>query len=252
MSKRGRGGAVGRLQAPFLRSITLNPTVDHDMSAWPLSIPAITAEPLRIDFTRPVTILVGPNGSGKSTLLEAIAGLCGFGRQGGGSAYYRSDQAEEELLSRHLRAAWLPRVARGFYTRAETLQGFIEQFEDYNRDRREKLADRSHGEAYLSIFGRYVGGEGIYIFDEPEAALSPSRQIEFLRLMRRAEAGGRAQIIIATHSPLIMAYPGATLLHLTDRGLVERPFQLTDHFRVLREFYLDPDGFMDGVFSDLD
>ncbi|MDB5432788.1 MAG: ATP-binding protein [Caulobacter sp.] len=243
-----RKSAASRLEAPFLRSIALRPAEGEDRRAYPFSIPVLAAGDFRIDFTTPVTILAGPNGSGKSTILEAIAGLCGFGREGGGSAYYRAAASQDEILSRYLRAAWLPKVTRGFYTRAETLQGYMEQFAAFQKDAsREVLTDRSHGEAYLTVFGRYFSGEGIYIFDEPEAALSPSRQIDFLRQLKQVEDSRRAQVIIATHSPLMMAYPGATLLHLTDQGLIERPFQTTDHFRVLREFYLDPEGFIAAV-----
>ena len=223
-----------------------------DVQAYPFSIPVIAAEPFRIDFTKAVTILVGTNGSGKSTILEALAHLCGFGRLGGNQNYASGDQ-DGETLGKYLRAGWLPKVARGFYTRAETFSGLVGQIDGFGAEDAyggRSLTERSHGEAYLEIFRSRVQGKGVFLFDEPEAALSPSRQIDFLKLVKAAERGGEAQFIMATHSPLLMAYPGATVLHLTDFGILERPFQQTEHFQVLREFYLDPDSFMDAIFTD--
>ena len=248
MSRRPRESS---LRAPYLKSIELLDDRVPDPRAYPFSIPAIQAEHFRIDFTQPVTMLVGINGSGKSTILEAIAQLCGFGRLGGNQNYASGE--DDEGLGRYLRAGWLPKVNRGFYTRAETFSGLVDQVDGFGAADSyggRSLSERSHGEAYLEIFRNRVHGKGVFLFDEPEAALSPSRQIEFLKLVRQVEADGEAQFIMATHSPLLMAYPGATVLHLTDHGILERPFQQTEHFRVLREFYLDPDGFMEAIFTD--
>lgn len=240
------------LRAPFLKSVALIDDRVPDACAYPFSIPVIAAEPFRIDFTTAVTILVGTNGSGKSTILEAIAHLCGFGRLGG-NQNYASDGQDAEPLGKCLRASWLPKVGRGFYTRAETFSGFVGQVDGFGAQEAyggRSLSERSHGEAYLEIFRNRVQGKGIFLFDEPEAALSPTRQIDFLKIVKQAETGGEAQFIMATHSPLLMAYPGATVLHLTDHGILERPFQQTEHFRVLREFYLDPMSFMDAIFME--
>jgi len=232
MSRRPRGSV---LRAPYLKSIELMDDRVPDARAYPFSIPAIEAEPFRIDFTK-----------------EAIAYLCGFGRLGG-NQNYASDRQDGEVLGHYLRAAWLPKVGRGFYTRAETFSGFVGQVDGFGAEEAyggRSLTERSHGEAYLEIFRNRVQGKGVFLFDEPEAALSPSRQIDFLKIVKAAESGGEAQFIMATHSPLLMAYPGATVLHLTEHGILERPFQQTDHFRVLREFYRDPDAFMDAIFTD--
>jgi predicted ATPase len=240
------------LVSPFLRTIELVPSRVADAKTYPFTIPAILAEPFRIDFTHPVTILVGVNGSGKSTILEAIASLCGFGKLGG-NKNYASHDAPLDPLAACLRPSWRPRVTRGFYTRAETFSGFISQVDGYGAQDAyggKSLSLRSHGEAYLEVFRNRVTGKGIFLFDEPEVALSPSRQIEFLKLVRKAEKTGDAQFIMATHSPMLMAYPGATLLHLTDFGILERPFDVTDHFQLLRAFYRDPKSFMDGIFAE--
>ncbi len=224
---------------------------------FPFTLPAFAAQPLELTFTHPVTIFVGNNGSGKSTLLEAIAALCGFGRYGGTRNYHGAGEGDE-LLSGALRAAWLPKVTSGFYTRAETLMGFIAQIDEIAAEDSShylgyggrSLTTRSHGEGYLELFRNKLSGRGIFVLDEPEAALSPAHQIELLQIIRSAERRGEAQFVIATHSSLLMAYPGATLLHLTEHGIVERPYQISDHYRVLREFYLDPHAFMSGIFNE--
>jgi predicted ATPase len=244
------------LKPPFLKSIELDAARVPVQNSYPFSIPAIAAEHFRVDFTSAVTIIVGVNGSGKSTILEAIAGLCGFGKLGGNKNY---DKGEQDVFGSCLRASWLPKITNGFYTRAESFYGFIKQVDQIAQDSGadiyegyggRSLTTRSHGEAYLSVFRQRIQGQGIFILDEPELALSPSMQIEFLRTLRAAEKNELGQFIIATHSPLLMAYPGATVLHLTEHGIVERPFQLTDHFRILKEFYLNPDNFMDAIFAD--
>ncbi len=236
------------LRAPFLRTITLDPATSFDPTAYPFSIKAIAAEEFCLEFTQPVTILVGVNGSGKSTILEAIAALCGFARYGGNRNYAREED-KRDALGDYLKASWHPKVTRGFYTRAESFDRLIGKVDEWAGREGKPLREHSHGEAYLDVFRSRVRGDGIFLFDEPEAALSPARQLEFLKMIKAAEANGNAQFIIATHSPLLMAYPGATVLHLTDRGILERPFQLTEHFTILREFYKDPAGFIEGIFA---
>lgn len=111
-------------------------------------------------------------------------------------------------------------------------------------------SQRSHGEGYVALFRNRLSGRGVYLFDEPEAVLVPVRQIECLQSVREAEKRGDAQFVIAAHSPFGMAYPGATVLHLTPFGLMERSFQQTEHFQVLGEFYKAPAGFMNTIFDE--
>ena len=108
----------------------------------------------------------------------------------------------------------------------------------------------SHGEGFLRFFGERCDRQGIFIFDEPESALSPSRQLLFLRLLRRMERHGQCQVIMATHSPLLMAYPGARLLLLSKHGLEPVGIEQTEHFRLLREFCANPAEFVDTAFED--
>ena len=119
-----RNSSPSRLPAPYLKSIRLDPAKPVDTKAHPFSLPCLTAEPFRMDFTHPVTILVGPNGSGKSTILEAIAALCGFGLNGGGRNFNVGSGLNAEknsALAAHLKAAWLPKVTSGYFVRSETL-----------------------------------------------------------------------------------------------------------------------------------
>jgi predicted ATPase len=244
------------LKAPFLKSVELLPERVATPDAHPFNLPALTWPDFRIDFSERITIIAGPNGSGKSTIIEALAALCGFARHGGNRDFALGDQGPNPLAEA-LRPAWLPRVTTGFFTRAEGFAAFVTQVDDLINDRENPHrlgflnvfggragTERSHGEGYLELFRKRLAGRGIYIFDEPEAALSPAHQLEFLRIVHDAERRGDAQFIIATHAPMLMAYPGATLLHLTTEGVLERSFLTTDQFQILRDFYLDPTAFM--------
>lgn len=250
--------------APFLQRVWLKAA--GPAGGFPFSIPAIAAQPFDLVFNAPVTIFVGDNGSGKSTILEGLAALCGFGEHGGSRNFRPAwqkalDHDRSDDFGSYLAASWSLKINYGFFTRSESFNTLIAQVDEFAKGSGaddpyrsfggRPLSQLSHGEAYLSVFENRLDDNGIYILDEPETALSPSHQIDFLRMLRRAEMSGRSQFIIATHSPVIKAYPGATLLHLTEHGILERAFQTTDHFRILREFYADPTGFMDALFCDL-
>lgn len=251
-----------QMKAPYLKKVWLDEAKAEGHERYPLDIPSIRAQPFEIEFTHPVTIFVGQNGSGKSTIMEALAALCGFGAHGG-SRNYATSANEGEKFSRFLRAAWLPKVTEGFYTRAETIHSLIQQMDMYgveagggmNADEDyegRSLEGLSHGEGYSALFRNKLRDFGVYIMDEPEAALSPRKQVDFVRLLHEKEKTGRNQFIIATHSPFIMAYPGATLLHLTPKGIVEKSYKQTENFKILQEFYYDPKSFMDRVLSEND
>ena len=204
-------------------------------------------------FERPITIIVGENGSGKSTLLEGIAALAGYDQAGGGKGYRpvdhsRSIEATAEPLGRALRASWLPKVTEGWFFRAESFFSVARYLDVAAQEPMSgpppDYLSHSHGEGFLRFFEERCQRRGIYIFDEPESALSPARQIEFLKLLRRMEQSGAAQVLIATHAPLLMAYPGAELLQLGKYGLAPARLEDLDHFRLMREFFSDPDTFV--------
>ncbi len=229
------------------------PAPDADKSAvdrdqYPFNIPLFGDPAFEIRFEKPVTILVGENGSGKSTLLEAIAVLAGFSEGGGGyghMAVERSDISGSDggLLVDALRAAWLPKVGRAFFFRAETfftLARYVDQAAfDSNAGRPDYLS-WSHGEGFLHFFEERADQQGIYIFDEPESALSPSRQFEFLKLLRRIQRANNSQVIMATHSPILMALPDADLWQISALGIEPIVLGDTAHYRLYREFMLYP------------
>lgn len=202
-----------------------------------------------------MTIFVGENGSGKSTLLEGIAVLAGFPEMGGGPGY-RTDVAERVLakegghLVPALKGSWLPKVGRGWFFRAESFFSVARYLDDAALDSRSAPPDylsRSHGEGFLRFFGERCSNPGLFLFDEPESALSPNRQFEFLKLLHRLNTEGMTQVILATHSPIIMSLPGARLLRI-DRGRIEDvSLEETEHFQLLRTFTSDWRGTVEAV-----
>src|SRR5207248_9431245 len=214
-----------RCSPPYLRRIWLDPDRVEDPDAYPFCLPFLR-DAFELSFDRPITIIAGENGTGKSTLLEGIAVLAGYDEAGGGKGYRPVDHsnAVEAMggeLSEALRASWLPKITKGWFFRAESFFSVARYLDEAARGNGPPpdFLSYSHGEGFLRFFEERCQKQGIFIFDEPESALSPSRQVEFLKLMRRMETIGHCQIIMATHSPMLMAYPGATLLRLSKYGL---------------------------------
>jgi predicted ATPase len=245
------------LPAPYLRRLWLDPDRVPDADAYPFCLPFLRNE-FSLSFDRAITIIVGENGTGKSTLLEGIAVLAGYDEAGGGKGYMPVDHSSalEKMggeLSRALRASWLPRITRGWFFRAESFFSVARYLDVAAREAMGTPPDflsHSHGEGFLRFFEERCQRQGIYIFDEPESALSPSRQIEFLKLLRMMDNSGHCQVIMATHSPMLMAYPDATLLRLSKYGLEPTTVEQTDHYKALREFFEDPRGFVEAVIGE--
>ena len=249
------------LPAPYLKRVWLEPTLVPDRAAYPFCLPFLHDE-FSLSFDRAVTIIVGENGSGKSTLLEGLAVMAGFNETGGGK-WHRPDNswAIEEgggELTVALRASWVPKINYGWFFRAET---FFTIARYLDRAAQESpmgggpppdFLSFSHGEGFLRFFEERCQQQGIFIFGEPESALSPSRQMEFLKLLYRMDKSQRCQVIIATHSPVLMAYPNATLLQFTKYGLEPTTLGQTDHYRAMREFFADPKGFVEAAILEVD
>ncbi|MGC2779922.1 MAG: AAA family ATPase [Bradyrhizobium sp.] len=246
-----------RLPAPYLKRLWLDPAKITDRAAYPFCLPFLQDD-FELGFSSAITIIVGENGTGKSTLLEGIAALAGYDEAGGGKGYRPVDhgRAIERMggaLSGALRASWLPKITQGWFFRAESFFSVARYLDEAALSVGGPPPDflsHSHGEGFLRFFEERCQRQGIYIFDEPESALSPARQIEFLKLMLRMDEAGHCQVLMATHSPVLMAYPGATLLRLTKNGLEKVAVQDTDHFKALREFCADPDGFVQAVLAE--
>lgn len=245
------------LPAPYLQRVWLEPELITAPEEYPFCLPFLRGG-LDLRFDRAITIVVGENGTGKSTLLEGIAALAGYDEAGGGKGYMPVDHsfASEVMggtLSSALRAAWLPRITAGWFFRAEsffTVASYLDQAAREVAQPGPDFLSHSHGEGFLRFFQERCQRQGIFIFDEPESALSPSGQIDFLRLLRRMEQRGTSQVILATHSPLLMAYPGAQLLEVSPAGLAATTLEDTEHFRLLRGFCARPHRWVSEMLED--
>ena len=240
------------LPPPYLKRLWLDPSRIEDRKAYPYCLPFLTDE-FELSFDKPITIIVGENGTGKSTLLEGIAVLAGYDEAGGGKGYMPVDHsnAVEEMggqLSKALRASWLPKITTGWFFRAESFFSVARYLDDV-RSPYANFLSHSHGEGFMRFFEERCQRQGIFIFDEPESALSPARQIEFLKLLQRMENSKICQVVMATHSPMLMAYPNARLLRLTKYALEPVTVEETDHFRVMCEFCRDPRGFVEDAIA---
>jgi predicted ATPase len=241
--------------SPFLRTITvLGNHAQRDK--FPFTIPALR-DGLTLQLSRNVTFFVGENGSGKSTLLEAVAAQCGFNVTGGGRNHNYSMHVRESGLSSFLRLSWRKKVTEGFFMRAESFFNFATYIDDLENESPgllnayggKSLHAQSHGEAFLSLFANRFG-QGIYILDEPEAALSPQRQLSFLAILHDLQREGRAQFLIATHSPLLFSYPNATVFSLDGNEVSEVNYKDTDHYLLMKRFLDAPERYFTHLFSD--
>lgn len=215
---------------------------------FPFTLP-VFSKPFELEFPHPITFFVGENGTGKSTLLEAIAVKAGFNIEGGSRDHYFSTVAQHAPLGPALRLSWFPKVSRGFFFRAETLFTLATYLDEVGASRGQSLHDRSHGEAFFSVFLNRFRQPGIYLLDEPEAALSPSRQLAFLQFLREREDDENAQFIIATHSPLLFAYPGASVFHFKE-DIKQVHYSETEHFQVVEAFMKNPERVFRHLFSE--
>jgi predicted ATPase len=210
-------------------------------TAYPFEIAAVKALKNGLKLA-PVTYLIGENGTGKSTILEAIAVATGFNAEGGSQNFRFSTRSSESVLHKALRlgrGAARPRT--GFFLRAETFYNVASEVErlgvgDSYGER--SLHEQSHGESFLALVQHRFGPKGLYILDEPEAALSPARQLVLLvRLNELVKQG--SQLIIATHAPIVLALPGACIYLLDKDGITKAAYDETDMVNVTRDFLND-------------
>jgi len=232
----------------FAGRVTLLRDKVESFERYPFSLPAIRTLDF-IDLHPKITFLVGENGSGKSTLLEALAVSLGFNAEGGSSNFNFGTRASHSVLHEYLRIAKGYRRRRdGFFLRAESwfnLGTEIERLDDepgggppiINSYGGRSLHEQSHGESFMALLNKRLGSDGLYLLDEPEAALSPTRQIEALQRLHELVLE-RSQFVIATHSPILMAYPDALILQCGANGIRPIAYEDTEHFRVTRDFLL--------------
>lgn len=215
---------------------------------YPFSLPAIRHLD-RIPLHRAVTYIVGENGSGKSTLLEAIAVAWGFNAEGGSRNFRFSTRASHSSLHDYLvLAKTVRKPTDGFFLRAESFFNVASEIENLGIELEpyggRSLHEQSHGESFLALMMNRFRGQGLYILDEPEAALSPQRQLAVLSRMHDLVTD-QSQFIIATHSPILMAYPDSTIYRLSSEGIAEVAYEDTEHYQVTKDFLANPQRMLD-------
>jgi predicted ATPase len=253
------------LDEAFLREISIKRDLIASFDHYPFSIPVV-GQLESLVFSPSVTFIIGENGSGKSTLIEAIAVALGFNAEGGTKNFTFGTHNNHSDLFKYLR---LVRSAKrpkdGFFLRAESFYNVATNIEMLDRNEPGEVSGppvidsyggislhgQSHGESFLSLMLHRFSGNGLYILDEPEAALSPVRQLSVLSRMNQL-VKKHSQFIIATHSPILLAYPGATIYQIADEGLEKVAYKDTEHYKVTRSFLENPEKMIDILFEDMD
>ncbi len=260
---------------PFIKSFSINTT---KQSPFPFDIPAVLFAK-NIELNKAVTIFVGDNGCGKSTLLESIAYKLNFPLIGGGIKHHERSGFEASVsIEPFLEIVWNKETYKGFFFRAEDFSDFVNSVENENKKIAldlielkgqvdDSIIDRlsesmnynlremrknyggnmqaySHGEAFLKILQTRIGDKGIFLLDEPEAALSPLKQLSLISLIMEIVKMKNAQFIIATHSPILMGIPGATIYEIQENGMNEVPYTETDHYRITKTFLDNPSHYL--------
>jgi len=236
----------------YLLTIKLRRDKVESFEKYPFSLPVVRSLE-SVELHPAVTFFVGENGSGKSTLLEGVAVAWGFNPEGGTKNFRFQTRGSHSVLHEYLRLVKSVKRARdGFFLRAESffnVASEIEHLDDapsfgppiINSYGYRSLHEQSHGESFFAVMLNRFGGHGLYVLDEPEAALSPSRQLAMLVRIHEL-VGKRSQFVIATHSPILMAYPNAWIYQITDSGLQRVRLEDTEHFAVAKRFLNDPHG----------
>lgn len=233
---------------PYLLHLELLRERIPDAQRFPYNLPAVRGL-TKLQFHPKVTFLVGENGSGKSTLLEALAVACGLNPEGGSWNFNFATRASHSPLDDCIRVAKLGLPGDSYFLRAESFYNVATEIERLDREPGggslitayggKSLHEQSHGESFFALFENRFRDNGLYLMDEPEAALSPNRQLQFLALLHyHVRRGG--QFVIATHSPIIMAYPEACIYSLDAEGVRAIEYEDTEHYAVTRGFLSNP------------
>ncbi|WP_312469921.1 AAA family ATPase [Neobacillus sp.] len=234
----------------YIRSVQFKREEVPSFKKYPFNLPSLKTLD-ELSFHPNVTFLIGENGMGKSTLLEAIAVSLGFNPEGGSINFNFSTYDSHSALTDYLKLIkGIEKPRDGFFLRAESFYNVASNIEEMDREFRGRrvidcyggvsLHEQSHGEAFFATFLHRFGGNGIYILDEPEAALSPLRQMSMLTRIHDL-VNENSQFVIATHSPIIMAYPDAKIFEFTEEGIKESTLEETNHYRIMKQFFDDKD-----------
>ena len=233
-------------QNHFVLSVSLKKDKIEDFSIYPFCLPLV-ANLNTVEFNPSVTFIVGENGSGKSTLLEALAISLGFNPEGGTKNFHFNTRTSHSDLNSYLRIVkGIRRCKTGFFLRAESFFNVATEIEKLDEGSSlgrpiidsyggVSLHEQSHGESFFALMKNRFGSNGLYILDEPEAALSPSRQMAMISLVHQLTNAG-CQFIIATHSPIILSYPNATIFEIREKGLMKTKYEETDTYSVTKRY----------------
>lgn len=239
------------ISTQYVRNISLKREGIESFETYPFSLPAVRSLST-LELHPKITFLVGENGSGKSTLLEAIAVFLGFNAEGGTKNFRFGTRASHSQLNEFIRVAKGTRQPKdGFFLRAESFFNVATEIENLdaapaygppiiNSYGGHSLHEQSHGESFLALMMNRFGGKGLYILDEPEAALSPQRQLAVLTRMHDL-INDDSQFIIATHSPILMAYPDAWIYTCSASGLTRTEYRDTEHYQITHDFIMHPE-----------
>jgi predicted ATPase len=231
-----------------IRRVELAPGAEVDRAAWWAKIPAIAAILDRgLNLPAGVTFLVGENGSGKSTLVEALASAHGLNAEGGSRGAMHSTRVTESPLGEVLKVIRSPGgTGNAYFLRAETTHGLYTYLENLPRSPDTDLHDRSHGEGFLELLSRKFTGPGFYLMDEPEAPLSFTSTLGLVSHLEELRAVG-AQVVVATHSPLLTALPGATILELGTHGIRKANWEDLEIVAHWRRFLARPGDYLNAL-----
>ncbi|GHU49161.1 ABC transporter ATP-binding protein [Clostridia bacterium] len=207
----------------------------------------------RLSFSQDVTFIVGENGTGKSTLIEAIAVCAGYNAEGGSKNFNFSTKQTVSNLYKYITVVKNSHEKDGFFLRSESFYNVASQIDDLGLNLigygGKSLHEQSHGESFLSLIHNRFRGNGLYILDEPESALSPLRQFTLLTEINRL-VNSNSQFIISTHSPILLALPNATIYQITEGGMEKVEYADCEHYRLTKQFLDNPERFMKYLFND--